>query len=812
MKKNTPMKKMPTCLIAVVLMAIGTTTTALAAAPALNGKVTLRPFTATDRTTYAMPTAQISAGLNNVALGEPVYLDALVNAAIAPSSLVGSVTWTLTSKPLGSLAVLTTSPLGANVDIYLPSDKYALGETAFAAKTVAAQVAGRSMLQPDVVGLYTVVTKIAVVGSGTNSFTNTISAATYVGIQTCTFCHSGSVSAPDIYHTYTNTPHATFFARAIDGNVSSHYSANCISCHTVGYDTNTLAVNGGFDDIAAQLSWTFPSVLTNGNWASMQTNYPTLANLANIQCENCHGPGSQHVFSLGVLGNTNAISVSFREGTCAQCHDAATQHIKSYEWKHSLHAVSSSTPSGASRPQCVRCHTAAGFAGWARAGGMTMLNKYPTNIFWASYMTTNILAYTGIAPAYTTPATPPDTTYYPIGCQTCHNPHDDSHPNQLRLANVTLSDGTVVTNAGSGAFCMQCHNSRGGSYTNMLAQYPLSQVTWAGGSAFGTHDSPQGDVLEGVNAETYGKVIPSSAHRFAVTNTCAGCHMQEVATTDPAFGQAGGHTFHMTYTNGVGATIDKVDVCVKCHGPMTDFNLVKVDYNGDGIIEGVQTEVQKLLDKLSTLLPPRSGYQANPANYVADGLVKTSDSAMAIYTNVPTKFLKAYYNWDIVFRDNSRGIHNAQFVVGLLKASIGDLTGDANNDSLPDAWQIQYFGSATAPNAAPNATPAGDGVPNWLKYALGLNPMIPGVVVPDGVVWANAGSVGGGANTIHIYTAAEVVFDTEVGKTYQIQSVSSLSAGWQNVGNPVAGTGASISYVTPTRGNAQQYYRVYHTP
>jgi hypothetical protein len=57
-----------------------------------------------------------------------------------------------------------------------------------------------------------------------------------------------------------------------------------------------------------------------------------------------------------------------------------------------------------------------------------------------------------------------------------------------------------------------------------------------------------------------------------------------------------------------------------------------------------------------------------------------------------------------------------------------------------------------------------------------------------------------------------VVFDTEQGKTYQIQSVGSLSSGWQNVGDPIPGTGTAISYVTPTRQNVQQFYRVQHTP
>ena len=35
--------------------------------------------------------------------------------------------------------------------------------------------------------------------------------------------------------------------------------------------------------------------------------------------------------------------------------------------------------------------------------------------------------------------------------------------------------------------------------------------------------------------------------------------------------------------------------------------------------------------------------------------------------------------------DGSKGIHNAPFAVGILKASIADLTGDSNNDGIPDS-------------------------------------------------------------------------------------------------------------------------------
>jgi len=109
---------------------------------------------------------------------------------------------------------------------------------------------------------------------------------------------------------------------------------------------------------------------------------------------------------------------------------------------NSLHAAASRTPSGANRPQCVRCHTAPVFAGWATAGGMAMLNKYPTNIFWANSISTNIVAYTGIAPAYTTPATRQTRPIIQLPVRPVHDPHDASNPHQLRMGyNVTLSDG-----------------------------------------------------------------------------------------------------------------------------------------------------------------------------------------------------------------------------------------------------------------------------------------------------------------------------------------------------------------------------------
>jgi len=177
--------------------------------------------------------------------------------------------------------------------------------------------------------------------------------------------------------------------------------------------------------------------------------------------------------------------------------------------------------------------------------------------------------------------------------------------------------------------------------------------------------------------------------------------------------------------------------------------------------------------------------------------------------------LQAAYNWQYIANDGSLGVHNAPFATGILKASIANLTGVSAAGGLPDAWVIAYFGSITNAQGAPNAEPAGDGIPNWLKYALGLNPLVKGISLPSGVVEINGSQdLLGGTNTVQIYTAADITFNTVAGTSYQIQAINFLGGGWTDVGSSIlATTNGSMSYLTPTHGNnMQQFYRVVHTP
>lgn len=588
-------------LLAAVLMAVAAPTTVEAQPAPLNAHLALRPVTTGDLSAYKLPsTTQKSGGLTTVGVGSPAYVEVQINNAIKSTDIAG-VIWTLSYKPKASKIDLEESPLGAAVPVYEPADR------------LVAQVAGRKMLRPDVPGMYIVTATVTAGASGTATVAQTIIAGTYTGRAACETCHSGGlaeVKAPS----WSKTAHAALFTEGINGLASDHYGVGCISCHTVGYDTAAGAVNGGFDDVAKQVGWTFPATVVKGNWETMPK---ALQNLANIQCENCHGPGSQHVKSGG---NTVEISKPRTSGACAACHDAPTHHIKNGEWNNSRHAIVTRDPSGKGRESCVGCHTGNGFVD--KVNGVAV----------------------------------PDVTYTPVACQTCHEAHGQTIPDTAthlvrKIDSVKLADGTQITTGGNGKLCMNCHMAR-----QNAAVYATTTV---GSARFGPHHGPQADMLAGANGFTYGQKIPSSGHKNVVDDTCVTCHMQSIAATDKVFTHAGGHTFAMSYTAADGkTTTEVVAACQGCHGnEVTTFNIARIDYDNDGVVEGVQTEVQHLLDQLSALLPPDA---------------KTKD-ALKIDATWTKPQLQGAYNWLFVKEDKSLGIHNTAYAVGLLKASIADL-------------------------------------------------------------------------------------------------------------------------------------------
>jgi hypothetical protein len=145
-----------------------------------------------------------------------------------------------------------------------------------------------------------------------------LTASTYVGYQVCAGCH-GRLTSTRPHSTIiqewedpTNNAHAndagaliggTLLTRTIADGVPENPVKMCAVCHTTGapnFDKPQVATQNGYD----------PSQPFN--------DYHHNALLLRIQCENCHGPGSQHVLSGG---DTRLINrVPDPKQTCWNCH------------------------------------------------------------------------------------------------------------------------------------------------------------------------------------------------------------------------------------------------------------------------------------------------------------------------------------------------------------------------------------------------------------------------------------------------------------------------------------------------------------
>ena len=103
----------------------------------------------------------------------------------------------------------------------------------------------------------------------------------YAGEKTCETCHQKEHSI------WFDTRHAEAFFKLMD--VGKSFDPNCIGCHTVGFEKQ-----GGYLD------------------------YMLTKDLANVQCENCHGAAREHAESAGQKPVANKGWKP--EKMCAQCH------------------------------------------------------------------------------------------------------------------------------------------------------------------------------------------------------------------------------------------------------------------------------------------------------------------------------------------------------------------------------------------------------------------------------------------------------------------------------------------------------------
>ncbi|MBL1214824.1 MAG: T9SS type A sorting domain-containing protein [Ignavibacteriae bacterium] len=527
-------------------------------------------------------------GATNVGIETQMYL-----IGSSSETLTGT-TWTLDSKPATSTAAIS-------------------------APTVIDTSKEVTILTPDVIGTYVVIFTEAGMAD-----TLTINAGLYLGMESgtpnCMMCHS------DYASNFVETEHAVATKKQFDAlpGSSSHFGESCLECHATGYYPS--ADNDGFDDFP----FMFPDTFMMGMYDSLTLEYPDAMARADVQCEACHGPGSEH---NGAVSDSKMIS-SIDVNNCAVCHeDNGTHHYFPSQWLASGqdatyfdgrgfdggHAVGAFVTYAGGRGSCAPCHSGLGYIQWDKEGKPTNSLGLPTG----------------------TEELPEAVN---ISCPVCHDPHDATEPYQLRLSDTQLGDGTPVTVElyGTGAQCMECHRSR--RYAKEYASTPSTSPH------YGPHHGPQADMLIGANYPDWPYDLPSSPHDVAGGDACVDCHMYAENSGFDADGNVilvGGHSFNMNDVNGV----DHVAACEPCHGDVgTTFKEKKyyqnsiADHDGDGIDEGLQDEVHGMLEHLETLLD-------------AD-------------TSLSPTFMRAKYAYVFVEEDRSFGIHNPAFTVAMLQVAI----------------------------------------------------------------------------------------------------------------------------------------------
>ncbi len=419
---------------------------------------------------------------------------------------------------------------------------------------------------PDVVGKYTIKDK----ASGLTTLD--IYAGTWAGgisglnakgqplAAGCTVCHDGK-QAPDKFTAWRASGHAEIFTQNIN-NPAGHWTESCAACHTVGYAPG--ATNGGFDEAMASEGWKVPSHGDVGLYTGMLKSFPKTAALANIQCENCHGPNNSPLHMNKTL---DAARITLSAEACGTCHGEPLRHGRYQQWQESGHSgiESTTTPERATSNSCARCHSVQGFLLWLKQGDLTKPIQGKNG---------NATADEMVALGFT--ADKLDA----VTCVACHDPHAQGtlsgEPNTatVRIINDTLllPAGFKASEVGKGALCITCHNTR-----NAVHNIDAPPTSYSA-----PHTASQADVLMGENAYFVG--VPQRSPHSYVKDTCVTCHME--STPPPAE-----FSYQLSGTNhSFGAS---TAICKDCH---------TATFNAKALEAGTEDKLHKLGQQMSAYL------------------------------------------------------------------------------------------------------------------------------------------------------------------------------------------------------------------
>ena len=559
------------------------------------------------------PAWNIATGLRAVGVESRAYF----KADTAGSGAVGTPSWVLTTKPAGSATVLDSAD-GSWIN----------------------------SIKPDLVGEYVVT---ATVGGVPGSAT--VFASTYIGVGTAAnagcFCHP---TAGDIKARWEQSVHGTIFKDGITGNEEVErgkgaYAASCIKCHTTGWDAT--ANNNNFGYKVKQSGWDTTWYqglefmggdywITTGDTSKWALLTADEKKQGNIGCEQCHGPMADHTTTADV----NKAGVTIQPDVCNQCHDGSRRHSLGTFYLNSGHyQMHYGGAAEGGRLNCQPCHTGAG-------GHYYLSHGMDTTGMAANYVVSRDAAS-------------------PISCQVCHDPHGNDNPYALRTMTAkgdSLRNGYIIPTqfrSSTSGVCFACHVGR----YSVKAKITTTPPYYGWSDRFYPHYNQQADMLFGSGGYQYGdESFTGLMTHGGVEGLCVGCHMQGRANSLGGNNPLANHSFSMSDTMFSAGVYKPTNACAPCHGEIEDFDDIRAlyDFDRNGTIEGVQTEIAGLLDAVKAMLPLDSA-TGEPVTMRKDSLA---------VKNRPD-LIQGVWNYYFVKTDRSMGAHNTKYAVRLLYKTLG---------------------------------------------------------------------------------------------------------------------------------------------
>jgi predicted CXXCH cytochrome family protein len=455
--------------------------------------------------------------------------------------------------------------------------------------------------------------------------------STYKGVEYCLKCHGPDGTGGDQYTGWRATAHGADFSnithRGINRDLYAEQNGSCQPCHVVGYNITDI---GGFDP-------------------AMPHNSGSNSGLLGVQCEDCHGPGSDlcEVCHGPPVDHshqaTNMVEKPSPEQSCsggfsgAACHGPGGRDVYT-SWAHSTHSPAEqreqASPQGLNTV-CARCKS----------------------------------------PSQYDPAVSPENAsaiareeWRGIECADCHSSHDNRYKGQLKAAPDELCGG--------------CHNSEYAAPAPGKAPlHPQLEMVLGrlGANVTGTRGMPGAScsdchgwdtpaVAPGVNlSDIAGYPYPlHERHLFTSTpEACADCHsdlsLSMPNTTMPANKQGANASAYAAWEKWMPRWL----------GEVGKWNAATLEW---------QTEIRALMSV--------AGPEISAARDEIDSARANGTKDAATLARAEALWGDAYWNYNLVGNDKSDGVHNHDFALALL------------DDALPKAREALALVRANTPPTA----------------------------------------------------------------------------------------------------------------